>query len=1139
MKNDSICYGTKLLILGFGIQLILSCSGTSSKVSDEQSINSKYNELFTILSVDDTGIDFKNELKESLTMNGLFYEYFYNGGGVAVGDLNGDGKTDIYFISNLESNKLYLNKGQLKFKDVTTLSGIGGGYGFPTGVTLVDINADGKLDIYVCRSGKFKDADKRRNQLFVNQGNNEDGIPIFKEESQKYNLDLPHFSTQAAFFDHDRDGDLDMFLINHGLEVYGDEVISQYLSEESEYRGERLFENLNGKFVDVTTKSGIINNMLGFCLGLSIGDFNNDGWPDVLVGQDFSEKDHLYINQKDGTFKELIRTVTNHISNFSMGNDIADINNDGFLDFISVDMMSESNYEMKTSMSGMNPSRFFDHTKMGLHHQYMYNALQVNNGMEENSELPQFSDIAQLSGVSSTDWSWGPLFFDMDNDGNKDLFVSNGIKRDFRNNDFLLYRKKRQEEVTKLREEGKSFDQKAYVRDILNRMPTRKKENYFFSSNGNLVFSNKSNSWAKPVNTSSNGAAYADFDNDGDLDLIVNNSDDVSFIYRNNSSDLNPHNFLAIKLVGGEKNTMGIGTRVLAYCDGRKQVLEQQLTRGFQSSVSPILHFGIGQSKIVDSIRVIWPNGKAQLLTDVPPNQIIVLHMERARVNNKYDPLSRKTNLFRSIPEKESGIHWLHQENDFNDFELETLLPHRMSRLGPGLSVADVNGDGLDDFYVGGAKGQSGVIYQQLTNGGFIEKKHAAFLDDKRYEDTGSLFFDADGDGDKDLYVVSGGYEMPSDHSYYMDRFYENKGKGNFVRDKNSIPQVLGSGLSLTSGDYDNDGDLDLFVGTRVKPMGYGEYTKSYVLENKSESGNIRFEDVTEEMIPEMLEHPMVTDALWVDIDQDNRLDLVVANEWGNLELFLNQGSSFKNATKEFGLDQYTGWWYSIAASDLDQDGDMDLVAGNLGLNYKYKATQQAPFYMYVNDFDDNATKDIVLGYSQDSTVYPLRGRQCSSGQMPFIKKKFESYDAFAKANIQEVYGEKLSQGIQYKVTNFASGTFINEKAKGFHFVPFENMSQLSSVNGILVDDYNDDGHKDIVLLGNMYGSEVETPRNDASYGSFLKGNGIDFKALWPYESGLYMGGDIKQVSSITLVNNKKGIIVAKNNGPVQIVEVK
>ena len=1122
--------------------LILGCNDFEKNIQNKVNAEIDYNKtpLFDLRSAEDTGIHFKNELTENRNLNGVLYEYLYNGGGVAVADFNRDGLQDIYFVSNLESNRLYLNIGNLKFEDITEVAKVQGKSGFPTGVTVVDINSDGKQDIYVCRSGKYPNLDDRRNELYINTGNDGQGRPVFKEMAKKYGLDLPHFSTQATFFDYDKDGDLDMFLINHGTQPYEDELMPKLIATAAPHQSSRLFRNDNKFYTDVSGQSGIIDNAISFGLGVAVGDLNNDSWPDILVGHDFSEKDHLYLNQRNGTFKEVIKEATNHISYFSMGNDISDFNNDGWLDFVSLDMMSEHNYDIKTSMSGMNPKRFYRLTDMGFHHQYMFNTMQLNNGvMNKENQIPVFSDIAQINGVSNTDWSWGPLVFDMDNDGWKDLFVSNGIKRDFRNNDFIKYKQKRFDDFFKAHSENTS-ENKQLARDLImeliEEMPVRNKSNYFYRNEKGQGFSKKNTIWAKDYATSSNGAAYADLDNDGDLDIVINNTDDFAMIYENNSRKLNTGNYLQIKLNGPKDNPDGIGARVILEQNGMTQTLENYCTRGFQSAAGGNMHFGVGNEQNINRIKVIWPDTKVSVHKNIAVNQIWAVDYKTA--TDARPDIDKPKQLFNDIT-KNSRFRYLHKENDFDDFEREVLLPHRMSRHGPALAKHDLNGDGLDDIYVGNAHGQSGKLYIQNSDGTFQEKRDTPFYSDRQYEDISALFFDADGDSDADLYVVSGGNEFEEGSNLLQDRLYENMGKGNFQK-VNALPAIKISGSCVKAADYDKDGDLDLFVGGRQKPGHYPEPTHSFLFQNNSKPGEIKFNDVSDKKAGMLINIGMVTDAIWFDFDGDTWQDLMLVGEWMSPVLLKNNQGVFENLTANSGLSEETGWWFSLKAADFDGDGDDDVVAGNLGLNYKYKATEKEPFEVYQKDFDKNGTSDIALGYYDLGNLYPLRGRECTSQQIPSIKKKFENYDAFGQATLIDVYGgENLEDALHYEAKNFATSYFENQGDGTFKTRSLGPMAQISSVNAINIDDFDADGHLDIVLSGNWYVSEVETPRNDASYGLFLKGNGKgDFEEIPSFKSGLYIKGDVRNTEIINTSQMGKALIIVKNDDKAQIIGI-
>ncbi|MFY0650379.1 MAG: VCBS repeat-containing protein [Cyclobacteriaceae bacterium] len=1088
--------------------------------------------LYSILSPKQTGISFVNPIKESMYMNGLTYEYLYNGSGVAVGDVNNDGLVDIFFVSSLKNNELYLNEGGLKFKNSTAVSGLQGRYGFSTGVTMVDINSDGKLDIYICKSGQFNDPDKRKNELYINYGVNAQGIPVFKEEASKFKLDLPHQSTQATFFDYDRDGDLDLFLLNHGTDqsYYSNfETIPELLNTAAKYQSSQLFRNDKGKFHNVSMESGIIDNAISFGLGVGVGDLNNDGWPDILVGHDYAEKDQLYLNQKDGTFIEVIQQSTNHISNFSMGNDIADFNNDGLLDFISVDMVSESNYDIKTSMSGMNPNSFYQLTEFGLHHQYMFNTLQLNNGNFHDQKVPVFSDIAQLAGLSNTDWSWAPLFLDMDNDGFKDLFVSNGIKRDFRNNDFVNYKAKR---TAKYLKDQKEIDDKVnlqeeYIKDLMRRIPKRLKNNLFFRNDGNLVFSKKNPDWQINALTSTTGAAYADLDNDGDLDIVTNNVDDYGFIYRNNTTEMGVgNNFVQFQLIGSNENPDGIGARILVKHGVNQQVVEQYLTRGFQSSISRKIHFGLGKSSSVDTLIIWWPDGKQQELTNIRANKSYILKYENA-ISRKEETYVKP--LF-AIDERD--IPFTHQENDFDDFKRESLMPHRMSRFGPAMAVADLNSDGLEDLYLGGAIGQAGGIFLQDRRGKFTPGQKLIKLKDS--EEVDGLFFDADNDKDLDLVVVTGGNEYQLSDTRLEDQLYINNGAGNFVLGLNILPKDGFSAGDVKTLDFDNDGDEDLLVTGRQVPGKYGFPASTRLYENKLETGRLHFEDVSSEKAKSFENIGMVTSSVCKDLNNDGRTDIMLAGEWTAPMVFINDGTVFLKEEQPV-LDSLTGWWFSLSAADFDGDGDLDVIAGNLGENYKYKASKEEPFELHTSDFDANGSLDIVLSYNEEGKQYPLRGRECTSNQMPFVKEKFKTYHAFGQADLEQVYGaENLSKATHLQARTFSSHYFENDGQGNFKAVRLPVESQFSSINSIVSDDFDSDGNLDIVIVGNLYGSEVETPRADASYGLFLKGNGTGiFESVPAHKSGLYVRGDVRQASLLSDINGKRIVFARNDNSAV------
>ncbi len=1068
--------------------------------------------VFTILKGEDTGLKFKNIIPESAEMNSMTYEYYYNGGGVSVGDVNKDGLPDLFFTGNVTHNKLYLNLGNFKFKDITKEAGITDSPSWTTGTTMVDINNDGILDIYVCRSGKFN-APQRANLFFVSQGLKDNAIPIYKESATELGLADTGYGTQALFFDFDKDNDLDMFLLNHNVNVKPYFDIESIRRKRDPDVGDKLFRNEHGIFTDVSKKAGIISNELGYGLGVSAGDLNQDGWMDLYVANDYSEHDFLYINQHDGTFKEASKVAFGHQSNFSMGTDIADINNDGLMDIAILDMVAEDNYGQKTSMSGMNEELFFTHIKNGFHYQYMHNTLQLNKGNLH------FSETSQYSGISNTDWSWAPLFLDIDLDGFQDLFITNGLKRDFRNNDFRNYKKG----VIEKAEKTEGVNKKQLIESLVNMTPQKQLVNYVYKGLEGIQFENKVQDWGIAIKSFSNGLAYGDFDNDGDLDLVTNNIDETPFIYKNNSANQQLGNFLKIELKGPDHNILGIGAQVKLYANNNSQIRDLHTTRGYQSSVEPIIHFGLGHITKIDSLEIIWPDSKQETLHNLASNKTLVVEYKNASLHNMKP---EKNELLIKNSASEIGLNFAHKENNYNDFDKEVLLPHRMSRLGPHMSVGDINGDELEDIFIGGASGQPGILYIQTTNSKFVKSNQRALVNDKKHEDIGSLFFDADNDGDHDLYVVSGGNEFDIGNELYFDRLYMNN--QGMLSKAIKLTAANQSGARVKASDIDGDGDLDLLITGRQTPGKYPLPASSKILRNEQGS----FIDVTSNIAPELLEIGMITDASWSDYDGDGDMDMILVGEWTELLFFENDNNTFKRDTTIKGISPSTGWWHTIEGADFDNDGDIDYVIGNNGLNYKYKASANAPFEIYANDFDNNGALDIVLGYYENGNLFPLRGKECSTQQIPSIKDKFKSYHEFANAKLPDIYdSEKLENALNYKANNFTSIYLENKGNKQFEITPLPAQAQLSVINSMVVFDFNNDGYLDILAGGNNYQSEVETTRNDASYGNILLGDGNGgFEVLNNYESGLYFQGDLRDLKLLTLHNKTKIILSTYNN---------
>ncbi|MFT5279662.1 MAG: hypothetical protein ACI9P8_001301 [Bacteroidia bacterium] len=1058
-----------------------------------------------VLTPAETGITFSNNITEDPSFHYFIYTYAYHGGGVAVGDINGDDLPDIYFTANQLPNKLYLNRGDLKFEDISETAGVSGSSGWTTGVSMADVNADGLLDIYVCMSGMDSIPSTRENLLYINNGDN-----TFSEEAKEFGLAGAGHTSMAYFADLDHDNDLDMYEVNHRVDwSMNTKVIVDPRFVPGPFETDRLYiNNGNGKFEDQTKEAGIENKTWG--LSAVIADMNMDGKNDIYVANDFLEPDFLYVNNGDGTYEEKNTDVTNHISFYGMGSDWADFNNDALPDLCVLDMTPADHKRSKQNMASMFPEQFYGMVDLGWHYQYMTNTLQLNNGNGS------YSEVAHLAGIDRTDWSWAPLFVDIDNDGWKDLFVTNGIKRDVTNNDFKV----KIQEVMK--EKGSSLD----FESVMNMIPQFVSENQIFRNQGDLTFDQSNGDWSYQQKIISTGAAYADLDADGDMDLITNNLDQSASIIKNTTNDDGQSNFLQFKLTGGIENPFAIGSKVTIETDEGIQYQELFHGRGFQSSVEPIIHFGLGGSR-VNSVKIEWYDGTITELIKPKINQRTAINKAGSKVKPERNSVAT---IFRDVSAK-IGLNHHHIENEFDDFKNESLLPHRQSQQGPSLAVGDVNEDGIEDIFVGGSVGQDAVLFIQ-NESKFERSSSQPWIKYRQSEIIGAHFFDADGDSDLDLYLACGSTEFPVGHPSYRDHLYLNDGSGNFQESENAIPRKAISTKVVRSADIDLDGDLDLFVGGRNVPDAYPTSPESTILINN----NGTFENAKSVWTSDLSNIGMVTDAQFADFDNDGKTDLILCGEWMAIQFYRNTGSTFENVTSKFGDPSLKGWWYSLTVDDLDNDGDLDIVAGNLGLNNKFHPSKEKPLEIYMSDFDDNGTNDIVLAKHSQTQCLPVRGRECSSSQMPVLKEKFPTFSLFANADLNSIYGkEKLDNSIHLQATEFRSTILVNDDGK-FSFKPLPNSVQIAPINGSVIMDVNDDGHKDMIIAGNMFGAEVETSRYDAGIGSVLLGDGkMNFTPLTVSESGFYTPNNVKALKTIQLQDGKTGIIVGNNDAGIQV----
>lgn len=1076
-------------------------------------------ELFRELSESETGIEFTNRLSFDERFNIFTYRNFYNGGGVAIGDINNDGLSDIYFTSNMEGNRLYLNKGAFKFEDITESAGVSGKQAWSTGVSMADVNGDGWLDIYVCNSGDIA-GDNKRNELFIN---NKD--LTFSERAREYSVDDAGYSTHAAFFDYDKDGDLDLYILNNSYQPVGNfNLRKEERSKRDPLGGDKLLRNNNGKFSDASVQAGIYGSVIGFGLGVTAGDVNHDGWTDIYVSNDFFERDYLYINNRNGTFTEQLTSSMKSISNSSMGADLADINNDAWPDFFVTEMLPGAHDRFKSVTTFLNWDTYQYRIENGYHHQFTRNSLQLNN-----RDL-SFSEIGRLAGVEATDWSWGALIFDMNNDGLKDIFVANGIFKDLTDQDYLQYIS--HGEIVKSMMEKRTVN----YEELIDAMPSNPVPNHAFQNEGNFRFTDKANEWGLSAPSFSNGSAYGDLDNDGDLDLVVNNVNMPSVIYENKSEQVYPENrYLKFSLKGGQANTSAIGARITIEDGDRQFYLEQMPVRGFQSSVDPALSIGLGKTDTVDRVTVRWPYGGVSVLEKVSTNQTLYLNEQEARYTMasafKNDSL-RMLLSFNDVT-RQTEIDYRHIENDFVDFDRDHLIFHMLSSEGPPICTGDVDGNGLDDFFVGGASDSPGALFVQYVPGKFRRTNEDLFEQDILSEDTDCVFFDADHDGDADLLVASGGSEFAEGDAALADRLYLNDGRGNFLKSDGAIPALNRSTSCVRVSDYDQDGDIDLFVGERLRPFAYGMPVSGRILNN---DGRGRFSDITDRIATTMKNIGMVTDAQWADVDGDGDEDLLVSGEWMSLKLFINQRGRFEDKTLESRLEETHGWWNTIEKGDLDNDGDIDFVAGNHGLNSRFKGSLEKPANMYVNDFDGNGSIEQIITTFDGDKAYPMVLRHDLVIQIQSLKKKYLKYEAYKDQTIEDIFSKReLKNAVVLKSYEFQNSVILNNGNGTFTVLHLPVEAQVSPVYAIHIEDLNNDGFADALLGGNFYRAKPETGRYDASQGLLMLGDGTGFfEPIHPAYSGWKIEGEIRDIAGLS-GGNTKFFLVARNNDSLKV----